>query len=124
MAETLDSGHVITDEDVDTARLILDLDRALGRTSDPLTRRVAQTPTDRVRSLLGETDSANGHPVDRADSLAQVITSPEHTAQLAREVVDELPDLDPSDKRRVTGQVEGVLRRRLRALVAKTDSSS
>jgi hypothetical protein len=124
MAETLDSGHVITDEDVDTARLILDLDRALGRSSDPLTRRVAQTPTDRVQSLLGDTEAANGHPVTAADSLARALTSPEQTAELAREVVEELPDLDPSAKRRVTGQIEGVLRRRLRALVAKTDPRS
>ena len=34
MVEILDSGHVVTDEDVDTARLIIDLDKALGRPTD------------------------------------------------------------------------------------------
>ena len=52
MAEILDSGHVVTDEDVDTARLIMELDRALGRPTDSLTQRVAETPAARVRTVL------------------------------------------------------------------------
>ena len=73
---------------------------------------------------MGESDHLNGHSVAGADSLAQALTSPENTAELARDVAAELPDLDPADKPRVTGQIEGVLRRRLRALVAKTDPRS
>ena len=54
MAEILDSGHVVTDEDVDTARLIMELDRALGRpTRAPLTRQVADTPAHQVHWVLG-----------------------------------------------------------------------
>ena len=49
MVDMLDNGHVVTDEDVDTARLIIELDRALGRPTDSLTRRVAETPAGRVR---------------------------------------------------------------------------
>ena len=45
MTEVLDSGHVVTDEDVDTAQLIMELDRALGQRTDALTRRVATTLT-------------------------------------------------------------------------------
>lgn len=124
MADRLDSGHVITDEDVDTARLIMDLDQALGRATDPLTERVAETPTDRVRSLMAEPGVGNGHPLADAEKLAQALTSPEHTAELARDVAAELPNLDPAEKSRVTRQIENVLRRRLRALVTRTDPHS
>lgn len=124
MAERLDSGHVITDEDVDTARLIMDLDRALGRATDPLTERVAETPTDRVQSLVAEPRAGNGHAAADAESLARALTSPEHTAELARDVAAELPNLDPAEKSRVTRQIENVLRRRLRALVTRTEPHS
>lgn len=124
MAEVLDSGHVVTDEDVDTARLIMELDRALGRSSDPLTQQVAATPPTRVRTLLEDVKAANGHDVPGADSLVQALISPENTAELARDVADELPDLDPADKPGVTDRIEEVLRRRLSALVARTDPKS
>ncbi|HEY5847141.1 MAG TPA: hypothetical protein VIT42_10195 [Microlunatus sp.] len=129
MVEILDSGHVVTDEDVDTARLIMELDRALGRPTDSLTRRVAETPAGRVRSVLGETpvrpasSGTNGHHVPAADELARTLTSPENTAELAREVGEQLPaDMDPAEQARVVSKVEDVIRRRMIALVAETDS--
>lgn len=124
MADVLDSGHVVTDEDVDTARLIMELDRTLGRTSDPLTQRVAATPAVRVHALLEDSKTANGHDVPAADSFVQALISPENTAELARDVADELPDLDPADRPRVTDRIEEVLRRRLSALVTRTDPKS
>jgi len=126
MAEILDSGHVVTDEDVDTARLIMELDRALGRPTDSLTRRVAETPAARVRSVLGEAPSGptvsgtNGHPIPAADDLARTLTSPENTAELAREVGEQLPaDMDPAEQARVVSKVEDVIRRRMIALVTE-----
>lgn len=122
MAEKLGSGHVVTDEDVDTARLIIDLDRALGRTTDPLTRRVAETPPDRARSLIAEYDRVNGQDVPAADTLARALTSPKQTAELAAEVAQELPaDMDPAEQARVTKRIERRLARRLRALVTGAD---
>lgn len=128
MAEILDSGHVVTDEDVDTARLIMELDRALGRSTDSLTRRVAETPAARVRTVLaappsGPTSSStNGHHIPAADDLARTLMSPENTADLAREVGEQLPaDMDPAEQARVVSKVEDVIRRRMIALVAETD---
>ena len=128
MAEILDSGHVVTDEDVDTARLIMQLDRALGRSTDSLTRRVAETPAARVRTVLAEppsgptVSSTNGHDVAAAVDLARTLTSPENTAELAREVGEQLPtDMDPGEQARVVSKVEDVIRRRMIALVAETD---
>ena len=126
MAEILDSGHVVTDEDVDTARLIMELDRALGRPTDSLTRRVAETRLLGA-SVLGEAPSGptvsgtNGHPVPAADDLARTLTSPENTAELAREVGEQLPaDMDPAEQARVVSKVEDVIRRRMIALVTET----
>lgn len=128
MAEVLDSGHVITDEDVDTARLIMDLDRALGRGTDPLTRRVAEMPASQVRAVLAQPGdgsvnvrAANGRPVAAGEALARVLTSPENAAELAREVVEQLPeDLDPADQARVVSRVTDVIRRWMIKLVAET----
>lgn len=126
MAEILGNGHVVTDEDVDTAKLIIELDRALGRTTDPLTKRVAQTPASRVHSVLddaprsGAQPQVNGRPVVVADTLARTIVSAENAAQLAREVGKELPDdMDPAEQARVVSRIEGVIRRRMIALVAQ-----
>ncbi len=128
MVEILDSGHVVTDEDVDTARLIIELDRALGRPTDSLTRRVAETPAGRVRPVLPESSvdqtasGTNGHHLLAADALARTLTSPENTAELAREVGEQLPpDMDPAEQARVVSKVEDVIRRRMIALVARTD---
>jgi hypothetical protein len=63
MTEVLDSGHVITDEDVDTAQLIMELDRTLGRPTDSRTHRVAATPPHQVQSVLGAMPTTNGHAV-------------------------------------------------------------
>jgi len=127
MVEILDSGHVVTDEDVDTARLIIDLDKALGRPTDSLTRRVAETPAARVRTVLADPPSgptgtgANGHHVPAADDLVRTLTSPENTAELAREVGEQLPaDMDPAEQARVVSKVEDVIRRRMIELVGET----
>ncbi len=126
MTEVLDSGHVVTDEDVDTARLIMELDRTLGRASDPLTRRVAATPEDRVHALLGgRTPSApevvagaNGHHVPAEDELVATLTSEQNAADLAREVGEQL-HLDPAEQARVIPAIQSVIRRRLTELVAE-----
>jgi len=129
MVEILDSGHVVTDEDVDTARLIIELDRALGRPTDSLTRRVAETPAGRVRRLVADSPAdpsadTNGHRVPAVEVLARTLTSPENTAELAREVGEQLPaDMDPEEQARVVSKVEDVIRRRMIALVTGTDSA-
>ena len=129
MVEILDSGHVVTDEDVDTARLIMELDRALGRPTDSLTRRVAETPAGRVRRLVADSPAdpsadTNGHRVPAVEVLARTLTSPENTAELAREVGEQLPaDMDPAEQARVVSKVEDVIRRRMIALVTEIDSA-
>ena len=131
MVEILDSGHVVTDEDVDTARLIMELDRAIGRPTDSLTRRVAETPAARVQSVLGapptpepgpapeRATGANGHPVPAADDLVATLTSEQNAADLAREVGAEL-DLDPAEQARVLPRIQRVIRRRLIEMVGET----
>ena len=129
MVDVLDNGHVVTDEDVDTARLIIELDRALGRPTDSLTRRVAETPAGRVRRLVADSPAdpsadTNGHRVPAVEVLARTLTSPENTAELAREVGEQLPaDMDPEEQARVVSKVEDVIRRRMIALVTGTDSA-
>jgi hypothetical protein len=129
MVDMLDNGHVVTDEDVDTARLIIELDRALGRPTDSLTRRVAETPAGRVRRLVADSPAdpsadTNGHRVPAVEVLARTLTSPENTAELAREVGEQLPaDMDPEEQARVVSKVEDVIRRRMIALVTGTDSA-
>ena len=57
MAEILDSGHVVTDEDVDTARLIMELDRASGPPDGLLHAAGGRNPAGRVRPVLAEAPS-------------------------------------------------------------------
>ena len=127
MAEVLDSGHVITDEDVDTARLIMELDRALGRPTDSLTEQVAATPAHRVRTLLevppqATSGTSNGHQVPAADDLLRTLTSEQSAAELAREVQEQLPaDMDPAEQARVASRIEDVIRRRMIKLVTEVD---
>ena len=78
MVDMLDNGHVVTDEDVDTARLIIELDRALGRPTDSLTRRVAETPAGRVRRLVADSPAdpsadTNGHRIPAVEVLARTL---------------------------------------------------
>lgn len=129
MAEVMDSGHVVTDEDVDTARLIMELDRVLGRSSDALTKQVAETPPERVRTLLVDAAPAptsvgtNGRDVAAAEDLVATLTSEENAAELAREVGQELAtDLDPVEQERVVSRIKDVIRRRMIKLVTETGS--
>lgn len=134
MTEVLDSGHVVTDEDVDTARLILELDRALGRPSDSRTQRVAATPLHQISTVqyggsaaagaqAAKPAGTNGHHAPAADDLVKTLTSEENAAELAREVADELPaDPDPAEQARVVSRVQDVIRRRMMKLVAETDT--
>lgn len=50
--EVLPGGHIVTDEDVAVAKLIHELERSLHRETPELIRRVAATPTHRVRPTL------------------------------------------------------------------------
>ncbi len=123
MTEVLDSGHVVTDEDVDTARLIMELDRTLGRPTDSLTRRVAATPDHQVRSLLSsppraEARPTNGHRVPAADEVVATLTSEQSAADLAREVGEQL-ELDPAEQARLLPAIQRVIRRRLLELTAE-----
>lgn len=123
MTEVLDSGHVVTDEDVDTARLIMELDRTLGRPTDSLTRRVAATPAHRVQSLLGaqpraKSPGTNGQHVPAADELVATLTSEQNAADLAREVGEQL-DLDPAEQARVIPAIQRVIRRKMLELTAE-----
>jgi hypothetical protein len=105
------------------------LDRALGRPTDSLTRRVAETPAGRVRRLVADSPAdpsadTNGHRIPAVEVLARTLTSPENTAELAREVGEQLPaDMDPEEQARVVSKVEDVIRRRMIALVTGTDSA-
>ena len=134
MADVLESGHVVTDEDVDTARLIMELDRVLGRPSDPLTKQVAATPASRVRTVLssheGATDHSpgagtNGHHVPASDDLIRTLTSAEGTAELAREVGEQLTvEIAPDERAKLVSTIEDVLRQRLTELVKRAQPRS
>ena len=133
MSESLDSGHILTDEDVDTARLIMDLDQALGRSTDPLTRRVAATPIERVRPLLAAEEPpsspaptatailpVNGSDLPAAEHLIRTLTSPEQAAELAREVGRRLPeDMEPGEQARLVHEIEALIHQRLQDLVTE-----
>lgn len=128
MADKLGSGHVITDEDVDTARLIIDLDKALGRPTDPLTRQIADTPPARLGSVLGEPPAqeaargANGHQLPSAAALARKLTSVEIAAELAHDVGEQLPaGMDSAEQARVVSRVQDLIRRRMITLVTGAD---
>ena len=123
MTEVLDSGHVVTDADVDTARLIMELDRTLGRPTDSLTRRVAATPAHQVQSLLSsppraEAPAPAGDQVPAADALVATLTSEQNAADLAREVGEQL-HLDPAEQARVIPAIQNVIRRKMIELTAE-----
>jgi hypothetical protein len=85
MADQLDNGHILTDEDVDTAQLIKELNDRLGRATDETTLRIARTPRERVRQVLGRT---NSHPLDdQIDFLVdkgRVLIVPDSVAEALR----------------------------------------
>jgi hypothetical protein len=54
--DALDSGHILTDEDVDVARLIREINDALGQPTDELTSQVADTPLERVVRIITRDD--------------------------------------------------------------------
>lgn len=126
MADVLDSGHVVTDEDVDTARLIVDLDRALGREPNALAQRVAAMTASRVAPVSDDLSRsrllvrANGQHVPAADVLVRTLTSEKNVAEIAREVVRQLPeDMDAAEEERVVSSVTDVIRRRMLALLSE-----
>ena len=129
MADVLESGHEVTDEDVDTARLIIELDRALGRATDPLTKQVAVTPASRVRAVVSSREdttdhssggAANGYHLPASDDLIRTLTSAEGTAELAREVGEQLAvEIAPDERAKLVSTIEDVLRRRLTELVKR-----
>jgi hypothetical protein len=85
MPDQLDNGHVLTDEDVDTAQLIKQLNDRLGRATDDVTLRIADTPLARVRQVVQAT---NSHPVaERLDAMlddGQVLIVPDSVAETLR----------------------------------------
>lgn len=87
MADRLDNGHVLTDEDVDTAQLIEELNDRLGRPTDDITLRIARTPLARVRQLL-KAGKTNSHDLDsRLDALVengQILIVPDSVAEALR----------------------------------------
>ena len=123
MTEVLDSGHVVTDEDVDTARLIMELDRTLGRQTDSLTRRLPLGTFVHARSGDKGGDANVGLWVAH-DGVAQdvyddrVLTSEQNAADLAREVGEQL-HLDPAEQARVIPAIQNVIRRKMIELTAE-----
>ena len=87
MPDRLDNGHVLTEEDVDTAQLIKQLNDRLGRPTDDLTLRIATTPRARVRQVV-DSEPTNSHDLaDRLDTLlndGQVLIVPESVADSLR----------------------------------------
>ena len=87
MPDRLDNGHVLTDEDVDTAQLIKDLNDRLGRPTDDVTLRIARTPLGQVRQVAAARKT-NSHPIDsRLDDLVengQVLIVPDSVAEALR----------------------------------------
>jgi hypothetical protein len=87
MPDQLDNGHVLTDEDVDTAQLIKQLDERLGRATDHLTLRIAATPLTRVRQVLASQPTNFHRLVDRLDAMVdngQVVIVPDSVAEALR----------------------------------------
>jgi hypothetical protein len=86
MPDRLDNGHVLTDEDVDTAQLIKQLNDRLGRPTDHVTLRIAATPRACVRQVLAEQTSSEGF-ADQLDGLldnGQVLIVSESVAEALR----------------------------------------
>ena len=86
MPDQLDNGHVLTDEDVDTAQLIKQLNDRLGRATDDVTLRIAHTPLTRVRYVVHEPANSH-HLTERLDALldnGQVLIVPDSVADRLR----------------------------------------
>src|SRR3954453_2649856 len=82
MPDRLDNGHVLTDEDVETAQLIKQLNERLGRATDDVTLRIADKPLARVRHFVhGPTNSH--HVAERLEAMlndGQVLIVPDSVA--------------------------------------------
>ena len=86
MPDQLDNGHVLTDEDVDTAQLIKQLNDRLGRATDGITLRIAHTPLARVRHVVHEPTNSH-HLAERLDAMldnGQVLIVPDSVADRLR----------------------------------------
>ena len=86
MPDQLNNGHVLTDEDVDTAQLIKQLNDRLGRATDDVTLRIADTPLARVRHVVHE--PTNSHRLaERLDAMLEdghVLIVPDSVADRLR----------------------------------------
>ena len=86
MPDQLDNGHILTDEDVDTAQLIKQLNDRLGRATDGVTLRIAHTPLARVRHVVHEPANSY-HLAERLDAMldnGQVLIVPDSVADRLR----------------------------------------
>jgi len=86
MPDQLDNGHVLTDEDVDTAQLIKELNDRLGRATDDFTLQIAQTPLARVRHVVQAPNNSH-HLAERLDAMlddGQVLIVPDSVAERLR----------------------------------------
>ena len=86
MPDQLDNGHVLTDEDVDTAQLIKQLNDRLGRATDDVTLRIARTPLARVRHVVHEPTNSH-HLAERLNAMldnGQVLIVPDSVADRLR----------------------------------------
>ena len=86
MPDQLNNGHVLTDEDVDTAQLIKQLNDRLGRATDDVTLRIAQTPLARVRHVVHEPTNSH-HLTERLGAMlddGQVLIVPDSVADRLR----------------------------------------
>ena len=86
MPDQLDNGHVLTDEDVDTAQLIKQLNDRLGRATDDVTLRIAHTPLTQVRHVVHEPTNSH-HLAERLDAMLEdghVLIVPDSVADRLR----------------------------------------
>ena len=67
MTDRLDNGLILTDEDVDTAQLIKQINDRLGLFTDDTTLRIAATPLSRVRPVVARDRLAGPGFRDGAD---------------------------------------------------------
>jgi hypothetical protein len=70
MADRLENGHVLTDEDVDTAQLIKQINDQLGLVTDDTTMRIAATPPSHVRKVVSQATFDDGQSVSGPQPLA------------------------------------------------------
>ena len=86
MPDQLDNGHILTDEDVDTAQLIKQLNDRLGRPTDGVTLRIAHTPLARVRHVIREPTNSH-YLAERLDAMLEdghVLIVPDSVADRLR----------------------------------------